>query len=83
MQPVYKRYLIAAPPPVLVFPLKQFQPITKMDLISSSHGSKKPDRYVTFPEYPDLMPFLAPRKEAYGLGKTRMDKVDGEKEGKT
>ena len=67
---------------MLVFYLKQFQQITKMRLISFSHGFKKPDDYVTFPEYPDLMPFLAPRKEDYGLGKRRKDRVDGEKEGK-
>ena len=80
MRPAYKCYLIASPLPVLVFHLNQFQPITKTHLISSSHGSKKPDDYVTFPDYPDLTPFLAPRKEDYGLGK--MDRVDGEKEGK-
>ena len=82
MRPVYKRYLIATPPPLLVFHLKQFQQITKTHLISFCHGSKKPDDYVTFLEYPDLTPFLAPRKEDYGLGKRRMDRVDGEKRGR-
>ena len=37
---------------------------------------------VTFPEYLDLTPFLAPRKEDYGLRKRRMDRVNGEKAGK-
>ncbi|KAF8648912.1 hypothetical protein AX16_006134 [Volvariella volvacea WC 439] len=35
---------------------------------SFSHGFKKLDDYVTFPEYLDLGPYLAPRKEDYGLG---------------
>ena len=37
---------------------------------------------MTFPEYLDLTPSLAPGKEDYGLGKRKMDRVDGEKEGK-
>ena len=82
MQPAYKRYLIAMLPSMLVFHLKQFRPITKTHLISSSHGSKEPDNYVTFSEYTPFDAFLAPRKEDYGLGKRRMDRVDGEKEGK-
>ena len=82
MRPAYKRYLIATPPPVLVVHLKRFQQIAKTHLISFSHGFKKLDDYVTFPEYLDLTPFLAPRKEDYGLGKRRKDRVDGEKGGK-
>ena len=35
-----------------------------------------------FPEYLDLTPFLAPRKESHRLGKRRKNRVDGEKEGK-
>jgi ubiquitin C-terminal hydrolase len=82
MRPAYKRYLIATPPPVLVVHLKRFQQIAKTHLISFSHGFKKLDDYVTFPEYLDLTPFLAPRKEDYGLGKRRKDRADGEKGGK-
>lgn len=69
MRPAYKRYLIATPPPVLVIHLKRFQQISKTPFLSFSHGFKKLDDYVTFPEYLDLTPFLAPKKEDYGLGK--------------
>ena len=71
MRPAYKRYLISLPPPVLVIHLKRFQQTFKMPLISFSHGLKKLDDYVSFPEYLDLKPFLAPKKEDYGLGKKR------------
>ncbi|KAF8970229.1 hypothetical protein BDZ97DRAFT_1792545 [Flammula alnicola] len=74
MRPAYKRYLIATPPPVLVVHLKRFQQTSKTPLMSFSHGFKKLDDYVSFPEYLDLMPFLAPRKEDYGLGKKGKDK---------
>ncbi|KAH6885050.1 hypothetical protein BKA70DRAFT_1377496 [Coprinopsis sp. MPI-PUGE-AT-0042] len=69
MRPAYKRYLIATPPPVLVIHLKRFQQINKTPFLSFSHGFKKLDDYVTFPEHLDLTPFLAPKKEDYGLGK--------------
>jgi ubiquitin carboxyl-terminal hydrolase 16/45 len=71
MRPAYKRYLISLPPPVLVIHLKRFQQTSKMPLISFSHGLKKLDDYVSFPEYLDLKPFLAPKKEDYGLGKKK------------
>ena len=77
----YIVFLIATPPPVLVVYLKRFQQIAKMHLISFTHRFEKLDDYVTFPEYLDLTPFSAPRKEDYGLGR-RKDRVDGEKEGK-
>ncbi|KAF4616690.1 hypothetical protein D9613_008484 [Agrocybe pediades] len=83
MRPAYKRYLIAVPPPVLVIHLKRFQQTSKTPLMSFSHGFKKLDDYVSFPEYLDLMPFLAPRKEDFGLGKkgkVRGVKVSGDKE---
>ncbi|KAJ7669344.1 hypothetical protein DFH06DRAFT_1084066 [Mycena polygramma] len=66
MRPAYKRYLIAVPPPVLVIHLKRFQQMSKT-MISFSNGFKKLDDYVTFPETLDLTPFLAPKKEDYGL----------------
>ncbi|KAF9523266.1 hypothetical protein CPB83DRAFT_863137 [Crepidotus variabilis] len=70
MRPAYKRYLIATPPPILVIHLKRFQQTSKSPLMMSfSHGFKKLDDYVSFPEHLDLSPFLAPRKEDYGLGK--------------
>ena len=75
MQPAYKRYLIATPPPVLVIHLKRFQQTLKAPLmLSFSNGFKKLDDYVSFPEYLDLSPFLAPKKEDYGLGKKRKEK---------
>ncbi|KAJ6616477.1 hypothetical protein B0H10DRAFT_2037202 [Mycena sp. CBHHK59/15] len=68
MCPAYKRYLIAVPPPVLVIHLKRFQQVSKT-MISFSNGFKKLDDYVTFPEHLDLTPFLAPKKEDFGLRK--------------
>ncbi|KAG6907813.1 hypothetical protein DXG01_007295 [Tephrocybe rancida] len=69
MRPAYKRYLIGTPPPVLVIHLKRFQQINKTHVLSFSHGFKKLDDFVTFPEYLDLAPYLAPHKEDFGLGK--------------
>ncbi|KAJ7638629.1 hypothetical protein FB45DRAFT_903402 [Roridomyces roridus] len=66
MRPAFKRYLIAVPPPVLVIHLKRFQQVSKT-MISFSNGFKKLDDYVTFPEMLDVTPFLAPKKEDYGL----------------
>ncbi|KAF5389696.1 hypothetical protein D9757_006057 [Collybiopsis confluens] len=68
MRPAYKRYLIATPPPILVIHLKRFQQINKNPIMSFSTGFKKLEDYVAFPEYFDLTPFLAPRKEDFGLG---------------
>jgi len=42
--------------------------------MSFSHGFKKLDDYVSFPEYLDLTPFLAPKKEDYGLGRKGKEK---------
>ena len=53
-----------------------------MHFILFSNDFKKLDDYMTFSEYLNLMPSLAPRKEDYGLRKRRMDRVDREKEGK-
>jgi len=81
MRPAYKRYLIATPPPVLVIHLKRFQQTSKAPLmLSFSNGFKKLDDYVSFPEYLDLSPFLAPRKEDYGLGK-KSKKEKGKEKG--
>ncbi|KAJ7255305.1 hypothetical protein C8J57DRAFT_1346057 [Mycena rebaudengoi] len=66
MRPAYKRYLVSVPPPVLVIHLKRFQQVSKT-MISFSNGFKKLDDYVTFPELFDLTPFLAPKKEDFGL----------------
>ncbi|KAI0826228.1 hypothetical protein BC629DRAFT_1587063 [Irpex lacteus] len=82
----YKRYLIASPPPVLVIHLKRFQQTSRSPYaMSFSSGFKKLDDFVAFPEYLDLKPFLAPRKEEFGLGrhKKRKDRErgKGEKEG--
>ena len=81
MRPAYKRYLIGTPPPVLVIHLKRFQQISKTHMISFSHGFKKLDDYVTFPEHLDLTPYLAPKKEDFGLGKKRKMKVPGKNRG--
>ncbi|KAI9460768.1 peptidase C19, ubiquitin carboxyl-terminal hydrolase 2 [Boletus coccyginus] len=65
LRPAYKRYLIATPPPILVVHLKRFQQLTKMPVVSFSMGFKKLDDYISFPEYLDLGPYLAPRREDY------------------
>ncbi|KAF9063496.1 hypothetical protein BDP27DRAFT_1335048 [Rhodocollybia butyracea] len=69
MRPAYKRYLIATPPPILVIHMKRFQQINKNPIMSFSSGFKKLEDYVAFPEYLDLTPFLAPKKEDFGLRK--------------
>jgi hypothetical protein len=65
LRPAYKRYLIATPPPVLVVHLKRFQQLSKMPVVSFSTGFRKLDDYISFPEYLDLAPYLAPRREDY------------------
>ncbi|KIM85592.1 hypothetical protein PILCRDRAFT_816797 [Piloderma croceum F 1598] len=69
MRPAFKRYLIATPPPVLVIHLKRFQQVSKTPMISFSGGFKKLEDFVAFPESLDIGPFIAPRKEDFGLGK--------------
>lgn len=65
MRPAYKRYLISSPPPILVVHLKRFQQTSKVPLASFASGFKKLDDYISFPEYLDLAPYLAPKKEDY------------------
>jgi Ubiquitin carboxyl-terminal hydrolase len=69
MRPAFKRYLIATPPPVLVIHLKRFKQVSKTPMISFSSGFKKLEDFVAFPETLDIGPFIAPRKEDFGLGK--------------
>ncbi|GBE89124.1 hypothetical protein SCP_1501270 [Sparassis crispa] len=64
---MYKRYLIATPPPVLVVHLKRFQQVSKLHAMSFSGGFKKLDHFVAFPEELDLGPFVAPKKEDFVL----------------
>ncbi|OAX40624.1 cysteine proteinase [Rhizopogon vinicolor AM-OR11-026] len=65
MRSAYKRYLIATPPPILVIHLKRFQQMSKVPIISFSSSFKKLEDYVSFPEYLDLAPYLAPKREQY------------------
>ncbi|KAF8551761.1 cysteine proteinase [Imleria badia] len=65
LRPAYKRYLIATPPPILVVHLKRFQQLSRMPVVSFSTGFKKLDDYISFPEYLDVAPYLAPRREDY------------------
>ena len=65
LRPAYKRYLIATPPPILVVHLKRFQQLSKTPVVSFSTGFKKLDDYISFPEYLDVAPYLAPRREDY------------------
>ncbi|KAL4245500.1 Ubiquitin carboxyl-terminal hydrolase [Abortiporus biennis] len=74
MRRTYKRYLIATPPPILMIHLKRFQQIHKTYAVSFSGGFKKLDDFVAFPEYLDLTPYLAPKKEDFGVGKKKKGK---------
>ncbi|KAG1769370.1 peptidase C19, ubiquitin carboxyl-terminal hydrolase 2 [Suillus occidentalis] len=69
MRAAYKRYLIATPPPVLVIHLKRFQQMSKIPIMSFSSSFKKLEDYVSFPEYLDIAPYLAPRREQYADAK--------------
>ncbi|KDN36014.1 cysteine proteinase [Tilletiaria anomala UBC 951] len=57
-----KRYLIAHAPPVLVIQFKRFQ---SLNPLKGTQSFKKIDDMVTFPEFLDLGPWLAPPKEEY------------------
>ncbi|GAC72926.1 hypothetical protein PANT_7d00344 [Moesziomyces antarcticus T-34] len=59
-----KRYLIASAPPVMIFHLKRFQ-ATGRGFVSGLAGFKKIDDQITFPEYLDITPWLAPPREEY------------------
>ena len=66
---MYKRYLISTPPPVLVVHLKRFQQTARAAHAHAypalAGGFRKLDEFVAFPEFLDLAPFLAPRREDY------------------
>ncbi|KAG1837373.1 peptidase C19, ubiquitin carboxyl-terminal hydrolase 2 [Suillus subalutaceus] len=69
MRAAYKRYLIATPPPVLVIHLKRFQQMSKVPIMSFSSTFKKLEDYISFPEYLDIAPYLAPKREQYADAK--------------
>lgn len=46
--------------------LKRFQQVTKSP-VALFGNLRKLDDFVAFPEYLDLKPFIAPRREEYGL----------------
>ncbi|KAG1741457.1 peptidase C19, ubiquitin carboxyl-terminal hydrolase 2 [Suillus paluster] len=69
MRAAYKRYLIATPPPILVIHLKRFQQMSKVPIMSFSSSFKKLEDYVSFPEYLDIAPYLAPKREQYADAK--------------
>ncbi len=50
--------------------------------MSFSTGFKKLDEFVAFPEYLDLTPFLAPKREDFGLSGKKGHKEKKEKKGK-
>jgi hypothetical protein len=61
-----KRFLIANTPRVLVFHFKRFQASSRgFSSYSFSSSFKKIDDYVSFPEYLDVKPWLAPPREEY------------------
>ncbi len=62
--PCAQRYLIASAPPVMIFHLKRFQ-ATGRGFVSGLAGFKKIDDQITFPEYLDITPWLAPPREEY------------------
>ena len=70
---MYKRYLISRPPPILVIHLKRFQQTNK-NSVSLYGGFKKLDEFVAFPEYLDVAPFLAPRREDFAAEKAEKGK---------
>lgn len=88
----YKRYLIAVPPPVLVIrtsfttssgtntdsltDLKRFQQVSRTP-ISLFASLKKIEDFISFPEYLDLKPFIAPRKEEFGLRPSKIKDTKG------
>lgn len=75
----FKRYLIDVPPPVLVIHLKRFQQLHQSAGGLFAGGAKKLEDFISFPEFLDLRPFLAPRKEKYGLnerGRTSRQHLD-------
>ncbi|RDX46100.1 cysteine proteinase [Lentinus brumalis] len=71
---MYKRYLISTPPPILVIHLKRFQQTGKHHTVSFSGGFKKLDEFVSFPEYLDLAPFLAPKRAEFTPERTEREK---------
>ncbi|KAI6001563.1 peptidase C19, ubiquitin carboxyl-terminal hydrolase 2 [Pisolithus orientalis] len=71
MRPAYKRYLIATPPPILQS--------SKTPATSFASGFKKLDDYVSFPEYLDLAPYLAPRREDYFVTKAAVGRGRGKR----
>lgn len=83
LRKAFKRYLIAVPPPVLVIreklpfndyfyclinilDLKRFQRVSRTP-VAVFGALKKIDDFIAFPEYLDLKPFIAPRREEFGL----------------
>ena len=75
MRRFYKRYLVADPPLILVVHLKRFQQTSRTPFMSFSMGFKKLDDYVTFPEYLDIAPFLAPNKGDFGLPSKKLRQI--------
>jgi len=62
-----KRFLISETPKVFVFHFKRFQASSRgFSSYSFSSSFKKIDDYVSFPEYLDVKPWLAPPREEYG-----------------
>ncbi len=57
-----KRYLIAHAPPVLVIHFKRFQ---STNVTKANQSFKKIEDMVTFPEFLDIGPWLAPPREEY------------------
>lgn len=60
-----KRFLLAETPKVFVFHFKRFQASGRFSSYSFSSNFKKIDDYVSFPEYLDVKPWLAPPREEY------------------
>jgi len=60
-----KRYLISSAPPVLIFHFKRFQATGKGFASLGGSNFKKIDDLVSYPEYLDIAPWLAPPREEY------------------
>lgn len=56
--------------------LKRFQQVTRTP-VALFGTLKKIDDFISFPEYLDMKPFIAPRKEDYGLKPAKIHNLKG------
>lgn len=72
-----KRYLISSAPPVLIFHFKRFQATGRSFASLGGGGNfKKIDDSVSYPEYLDIAPWMAPPREDYDRNGVLKDTSD-------